>query len=275
MASQWENLLKNAGIWEGSFTQLTPDGAIAQDIPSRLVLEAADPKTVRMVLTHFPPNAEPKAQVFEFQKLSRGFIACSDGAFSQGSMQWGTFANFGAELGLIAGDARLRLVELYNRESHLDRLTLIRETRTNTTPPTRPPLTLSQLLGEWRGEATTYYPDGQPQTTVPTGLTLTQTGEQTLEQELRFGVGATERILRSVGAIGEQSLHFTTGPMPYQVLLLPNGASANCPRAIVPGHPFFLEAGWLVEPHHRLRLIRRYQADGSWANLTWVEEFRV
>jgi hypothetical protein len=69
----------------------------------------------------------------------------------------------------------------------------------------------------------------------------------------------------------------------YQTLLLPDGASATCPKQIIEGNPFFLEIGWLRSlvvisknvPLARQRLIRRYNEKGEWVSLTWVTEQKI
>ncbi|MEY2978425.1 MAG: hypothetical protein RLZZ435_2564, partial [Cyanobacteriota bacterium] len=37
--NQWQNFLKNLGEWQGSFTQLTPEGQEIRSTPSLLTLE--------------------------------------------------------------------------------------------------------------------------------------------------------------------------------------------------------------------------------------------
>ena len=63
-------------------------------------------------------------------------IFFENGAFSQGSIQWGPFSEFGAELGFIAGSRRLRIVQLFAQASHeFKQLTLIREQLKGTDTP--------------------------------------------------------------------------------------------------------------------------------------------
>ncbi len=69
-----------------------------------------------------------------------------------------SFSKFGAELGFINGDHRLRLVQLFDPDSQLSSLTLIREHRLNTAASERPPLTLEMLLGEWQGRSSNPLP---------------------------------------------------------------------------------------------------------------------
>jgi hypothetical protein len=246
-----------------------PQGEIIQDTPTVVSLEGLNNnQTIRQVVRRCPPNEPPQEKVFEYSSLSRSVLCFENGAFSQGSMQWGPFSEFGAELGLIEGDRRLRLVQLYNRDSECDRITLIREQRAGTTAPERPPLTVDQLLGTWQGEATTIYPDLQPAQTIPTHLHIERLDEHTLSQKLTFGAKEAQRTIASTARITSSKLTFENGNLPIQILLLPDGASCNCPLVIRPNTPFVLELGWLLKPNLRQRLIRSYNAKGEWTSLT-------
>ncbi|MBD0387112.1 MAG: DUF3598 family protein, partial [Nostoc sp. C3-bin3] len=49
MKSQWECLLQNLGVWEGSFTNFSPEGTLLNDTPSHLSLEGLNNnQTVRL-----------------------------------------------------------------------------------------------------------------------------------------------------------------------------------------------------------------------------------
>jgi hypothetical protein len=275
MNSQWQCLFQNLGEWHGSFTRLSPQGEILQDTPTVVSFEGLnDNQTMRQVVRRLTDPIDEK--VLEYSSLGRGVLFLENGAFSQGSIQFGPFSEFGAELGLIEtcedgtpGDRRLRLVQLFNRESQLEQLTLIRERRANTNTQERSPLTVDDLLGIWQGEATTVYPDWQPPSTATTLLKLQQTGDHILTQELTLPNGQT---IRSQAAIAGNVLKFAEGSQSVQVLLLPDGASATSPTQIKTGHPFFLEVGWLLRPNLRQRLIRSYSDRGEWISLTLVTE---
>jgi len=273
MGSQWQRLLKNTGTWEGSFTQLAPDGRETGDVPTQVILEPQG-DAMRQVVRRLPPGQPPEDLVLTYRTLARGVRFCPTGAFSQGSLQWSPVAEFGAELGLIYGPERLRLVQRFQphaAQSHLHQLTLIRERLAGTAPPPRPALTLDQLLGTWEGTATTLYADLQPESTAPTRLELTSPDGTTLHQRLQVGDGPP---LRSQGSLGGSAVRFTQGRFPVTVLLLPGGASATFPPTIAGGQPVFLEAGWLITPTLRQRLIRTYSPQGEWVSLTLVEECR-
>ena len=271
MASQWESLLKNVGEWQGSFTSFSPQGKQLADTPTVVVLEGRNNNTMmHQVVRRLPTGEPPQEKVFDYGSLSRGVLFMDNGAFSQGSMQWGPYSEFGAELGLIEGDRRLRLVQIFNREGKLDRLTLIREKLAGTNTPEREPLTVEQLLGDWQGEATTLYPDLRSPDRYTTHLQISRESNR-LVQKLTFG----DRTLTSTAKIDGSVLLFDQGDLPIQMLLLPDGASSNCLVEIKPGHGFVLEVGWLVQPQQRQRLVRRYSERGEWTSLTLVREEKV
>ncbi len=286
MQSQWRCLLKNLGVWQGSFARFSPTGEWREETPTIVSLEGFnDDQTVRQIIQRYDSAVEaglkpPQAgtlideKVLEYSSLGRGVLFFEDGAFSQGSMQFAPFSEFGAELGLMAGDRRLRLVQLFDRESQLSQLTLIREQRAGSDAAKRPPLALEALLGEWQGEAITLYPDWRSPTTYSTHLQISRSSDNQVVQSLTFGNGASSTI-RSTAIVAGSRLQFNQGALPVQVLLLPDGASATSPLHIQTQQPFFLEVGWLLQPHQRQRLIRSYDSKGAWVSLTLVNEQKV
>jgi hypothetical protein len=275
MKTQWECFLNNIGEWHGSFTRVSLQGEILEDTPSILLLESLNgDRDARLTLRRFS-GGEVNEIVLEYNpsSMARKVLFFETGAFSQGSLQWAPFTEFGAELALVDRDRsrRLRLVQLFDRESQLGSLTLIRERLAGTNTPENPILTVEQLLGEWQGEAITIYPDGQPPDTYPTRMKLQQEGAE-LIQELTFGSSTSTRTITSRAKIDEKVLHFDRGTLPVRVLLLPDGASATFPVKINSRTPFFLEAGWLLQPNLRQRLIRNYNETGEWISLTLVTE---
>lgn len=270
--SQWANLLQNLGAWQGSFTRLSPQGELQQDIPTLVTLEGInDNQTVRQTIQHFSPTTGEVVQerVLEYSSLNRSVLFFENGAFSQGSIQFGAFSEFGAELGFINGARRLRLVQLFDPDSQLSRLTLIREHRLNTAASERPPLTLEMLLGKWQGEAVTLYSDWRNAESYATTLSIHQVGDRLSQRLTTPGLE-----LSSTATIDGSTLRFDQGH-PVQVLLLADGASSTTPLSIPKGRSFFLEAEWLVEENLRQRLIRSYDAQGGWSSLTLVTEHKI
>ncbi|MGL5875742.1 MAG: DUF3598 family protein, partial [Xenococcaceae cyanobacterium] len=106
-----------------------------------------------------------------------------------------------------------------------------------------------------------------------THLKIERQGDR-LMQQLTFG-NVSPQTISSEATINGSILNFDRGSLPVQILMLPDGASCNCPLEIKLGQPFFLETGWLCQPNLRYRLIRNYGAKGEWVSLTLVREERV
>lgn len=272
MLSQWDCFLKNLGEWHGSFTRLSPQGELLDDTPTIVSFEALENHTlVRQVVRRLPPNQPPQDKVLEYRSLNQSILFLEDGEFSFGSIQWSPFSEFGTELGLIWGERRLRLVQMFNKEGKLDTITLIREKLPESQAPERPQLTLDQLLGDWQGEGITLYRDLYYQT-YPTHLQIHQIDDYYLEQTLRFSEGKEEKVIHSTAKISESCLYFEQDNCLNQTLLLPDGVSSTCPIAIQPRQSFILEVGWLITPTLRHRLIRRYDQLGGWVSVSLIKE---
>ncbi|AFZ04040.1 DUF3598 family protein [Calothrix sp. PCC 6303] len=271
MRSQWESLLQNLGVWQGSFTVFSPQGELKEDIPSRLTLETLDDtqSTVRLTLLREGKND----LVLDTSSLSRSLLFFENGAFSQGAMQFSPYGDFGGEFSFIHENRRLRFVQLFNNQSNLSTLTLIREHREGTTPDERPPLQVESLLGEWEGEGITIYPDLRSPVSFDSKMQLKLDKHQRLIQNTYFG---SEKMIASTATINGSILDFDDNPEnPFQVMMLPDGASATFPVKAQLRQPLFLEAGWLIEPNLRQRIIRTYDNKGEWVSLTLVTEKKV
>jgi hypothetical protein len=268
MKSQWECFLENLGVWEGSFTNFSPQGTLVNDTPSRLCLEKLNgSQTVRLTLTR-----SGRDLVREFNSVGGGLLFFENGSFSEGLIQIGPFSEFGGELAFVHENRRLRLVQLFDRTGNLSGLTLIREHLAGTPAAERPPLQLNDLLGEWQGEAVTIYRDLRSPDTYSTTLKLQLDNAGRLIQSTSFA----ERTITSSATIKGSIVLFDENPeKQIQVLFLPDGASATSPLKVQLRQPLFLEAGWLIEPNLRQRMIRSYNDKGEWVSLTLVTEQRV
>ena len=277
MTSQWNYFLKNLGEWHGSFTRISPQGEEIADTPTLVTIEGLnDNQNVHQVVRYLPPDEPSRDVVVDYDSLNRTIIFFSNGAFSQGSMQWGPYSTFGGEFGLIDNDfgdgsRRLRMVELFNSSANLERVVLIREKLPNSNVPERPPLSVDSLLGEWSGKATTMYADLSNPTIFTSYLKIKRQGEDRIEQTLSFD----NKNISSVARIEGSRLLFADKGLPSQILLLPDGASCNCPLEVKLGHNFVLEMGWLLQPDIRQRIIRSYNEKGNWISCTLVTEKKV
>jgi hypothetical protein len=305
--TQWDYHLKNLGEWQGSFTKLAvTTGQVLEDTPTTLVIEPQDPEQaeaprfVRLSLTRWPSPSNlhpPQPLVWEYGTLSPSLLFTETGAFSQGTVQYSSYGEFGAEFSLMEtrsasvsastspadlatqpGDRRLRVVMFY-RSGVLESLTLIREARASSGAPPRPPLHLDDLLGHWQSQVTHFYPNGRSPQQTATRLHLERQGSRLIQhfssEAFSFSSEAEVEARTDIADHAAQRLLFGQGTQPVQVLLLPDGASITTPTAIVSGKPFFLEIGWLMAPNQRQRLVRHYDARGEWTHVSHVTERRV
>lgn len=271
MANLWDNLFKNAGVWDGSFTRLEPDGTETSNTPSCLTLEKIGEARARFEVIRYPEGKEQERTATEFASINRSSMFGEDGSFTKGSMQWTAFSEFGTEFGLTLPNARLRLVQLFKAGGELNCFVLIRETRNGEVAVVRPTLSMEQLAGTWQGQATTYFTDWFVADPVPTKYTLSpsRTGQFAQSWQIGDQEGQSEAV--QMGA----RLFFKEEGLEYQLLALPNGGSSLCPTQIQPRTAFRCELGWLINPTTRIRLIRHYKDDGSWAYQTWIKEEKV
>lgn len=278
MVAQWDCFLKNLGEWHGSFTRFSSQGEEIADTPTLITLEGQNNNQhVHQVVRYLPPDEPSRDVVVDYDSLNRSILFFENGAFSQGSMQWGPYSTFGGEFGLIDnqfgdGTRRLRMVELYNSNSQLERIVLIREQLPQSNVPERAPLTLDSLLGEWSGEAITLYADLRKPSKFSSYLQIKQQDENHIQQSLSFG----DRSICSTARVeGSRLLFETNNDFPTQVMLLPDGASCHCPLNVKLGHNFVLEMGWLLRPNIRQRIMRSYNEQGNWVSCTLVTEEKI
>ncbi|MEH2281769.1 MAG: DUF3598 family protein [Nostoc sp.] len=275
MKSQWECFLQNLGVWEGSFSNFSPQGTLLKDTPTRLSLEHLNNnQTVLLTLSRSGQDV-----IREFSSVGGGLLFFENGSFSEGLIQLGPFSEFGGELAFVHKNQRLRLVQLFDNTGQLKELILIREHLAETSVAERPPLQINDLLGEWQGQAVTIYPDlrsrsvseGDSPDTYSTTLKLQLDNAGRLIQSTSFG----DRTITSTATIKGPIVLFDQDPQKQvQVLLLPDGASATSPVKVQLRQPFFLEVGWLIQPNLRQRMIRSYNEKGEWVSLTLVTEER-
>lgn len=268
-SAQWLRLLKNVGIWQGSFTQFSPNAQLVKNTPSELKLEGLnDNQSIKITVTKFDGNSQP--YVNEFTYLNRSTFFFAEGHFAKGSSQFSPYSIFGAEYGFLRDNRRCRMVQIYDNDGNLKEVTLIREFRKDSNAQERPPLLLAQLLGEWAGKAETLSSDWRNSDPYPTRLKVEKQGSKVVQT-----LTTPQFNLTSTGTINDSYLSFNDSGNEIRVLLLPDGASATLPLKINNRQPFFLEFAWLVEPNQRLRLIRQYDQQGVWSNITLVGEYKV
>jgi hypothetical protein len=240
MASQWHNFLQNLGTWRGSFTGISPSGAVLKDTPSLLTLEPGETDAngaitmVRFGLQRFEAgeDAAPSSDLSqEYRSLGRQVVFFDTGSFCKGSLQLAPGTVFGGEFGFIHGDRRHRLVLLYSEAGSRHQLVLIREFRAGTSAQECPPLTAQQLEGRWRGSSATISADWPE---PDSGAVEVEFGAQELST----------------------------------LQWLPDGGYVRWPEQVSHRAAFSVEGGWLTAPDRLERLIRHYDATGAWQAAT-------
>ena len=273
MKSQWECVLENLGEWVGSFTTVTAQGEPVDDIPSIIKLEGVrDNQAIHLVLTRFHPlpnstERYPKEVVWDFSTPPGiGAIYFETGAFSSGALAVTAGVKTIAEFSLRAEDRRFRMIQTFDPNQQLDRVTFVREHRQGTTTPERPQLVIADLLGTWSGTATTWETNSELPIVTKTVSTLTASDSGYLLVEAD---GSTD-----LKVINSRSLQFAASAdcQPYQMLLLPDGGYTTTPTQIQLGYPFYLEIGWIHQSGKRQRLVRRYDGTGKWCSTTLTIE---
>jgi hypothetical protein len=277
MKSQWECVLENLGEWVGSFTTVTPTGALIEDIPSIIMLEGIrDNQAIHLVLKRFyplPNSSEryPKEVVWDFNTPPGvGAIYFETGAFSSGVLAVNSGVKSIFEFSLVAEDRRFRMIQMFDSDLKLDRLTYVREYRQGTNLPERPQLIIADLLGKWQGTAIALYADDRSSSMMDIDSTfiLSDTGYQLIAD------GRSIDLKVANDNLALNLLQFTDerNRQSCQMLLLPDGGYAITPTQIALGYPFSVEIGWVHQPGKRQRLVRQYDSTGKWESVTFINE---
>ena len=270
MKSQWECVLQNLGEWVGSFTVISPQGELIEDIPSLITLAGIqDNQAINLVLKRFYPlpgttELYPKQVTLTFGTPNPGALFFETGAFSDGAMSISNGVKTITEFCLVGIDRRWRMVQVFNDAHQLDRITLIREQRQGTSASERPQLTVSDLLGTWQGTAITLSPNDRSPIINPTQSTFSINDDR-----YQWSQDSSSIDLK---VINDRLLQFDQENQSYQMLLLPDSSYSLTPIQIVSGHPFYLEIGWIHQIGLRQRLVRRYDSTGTWQSATFITE---
>jgi len=203
---------------------------------------------------------------------------------------------------------RVRMVTVYTGEGHLRGLSLFRERPSLLGPalphPTAVPAeaaasdfpaaadlgsadaTPAALVGTWAGTAVAVTRAGA--TSAPTAytltvgldgsaLSLTTAGDDTGGGGGGGGGGASPPSRTGTVTPGGRLAVMAGGGesgTPTHFLFLGGGVTALLPGVRPAGVAFGVELGWLTGPDSRLRIVRRYGADGSWVGSTFLRERR-
>lgn len=292
---QWTYIRKNIGHWQGSFIQFSPSATQVSATPSVLTLEEDRLDQHMTLVLKRTPQGQP-TQTMERDLGYPGAVPyiCffPTGAFSQGPMVRRPWSSFGAECSLLAGNRRLRLVQLYNGtatgEHILDYVTLIPEYRLpaaatvttgapglNRVSP-QAPLAMDTVLGTWQGNGL-YLPATMDRPLV--GNSYWQAQPMGDELQLSWGLGPgpiapgqTEVETRRFTPIDSHRWQAVGSPL--QFWLLPGGVSCTVYPQLPQQSGARLELCWYLSPRQRQRLVRDYGTDGNWLGTSLMLETR-
>ena len=266
-AQQWDFFLKNVGEWHGSFAKYSPNGDAIDELPTVVAVTETNGGQVQVHVDYLTDR--DRNVTWTFGSVPEDMTFFEEGEFSRGDKWLHGLSNAGFEQGLLQSPRRVRLVQVYT-VGQLDKVVLICEQLPGESVPVAPRLSVNDLVGNWTGEAVTLSAKSPEPMRYPTQLQISANGDR-LSQQLTFG----DRTRVSTARIDGPVLHFEDGGYPVRLLLLPGGASSNCPLQIPSGHPFVTELGWLIAPGIRQRIIRHHDKSGNWDSTTLVTERRT
>ena len=140
--------------------------------------------------------------------------------------------SFGAELFFYHQNKRTSIVQIYNSQGELEKITQIRE-QWGKFPEDPPAETINQLSGNWIGE------------------------KQSITADLKLS--APEKV---------EELIFDPTRGKNQCICLPDGAICYAQKTIEFGEPFEIIAGKLVSDREYKRIAAKYDDSGSFVQLT-------
>jgi hypothetical protein len=277
MKSQWECVLENLGEWVGSFTTVTSQGELIEDIPSIINLSGIDDnQAIHLVLNRFYPlpnstERYAKEVVWDFSTPPGiGAIYFETGAFSSGALVVNLGVKTIAEFSLRAENRRFRMIQTFDISQQLTQVTFVREKLQGTTTPESPQLAITDLLGTWTGIATTSSADQRTsiETKTRSTFSVSDTGYQLVENDRSLDLTSATNL--SSGRLWQ----FTDSldGQAYQILLLPDSGYAITPTKIELGCAFYLEIGWIHKIGQRQRLVRQYDSSGKWESVSFLNQ---
>ena len=244
MSDQWTRFQRNLGVWQGSFTTFDQLLQLKHVQPSELTLSLAPTgSSIELSLlfwskqdsvTFASPSGDPVQRISQhFSGLQPELCFFPTGSFCRGSLFIASvpqsWSRPFAEFGFLAQDRRHRLVLLWDVSGRLDRIVLIREFRAGCNLEEGPAFVPEMLSGEWFLEET-----------------------------------------RRISGNGEDHATFTRPGMRVAaddlegLIVLPDGGAIRAPKSLADQAELVIEAWWCAGSDRIEKIVRRYDAKGSW-----------
>lgn len=244
-------LALHLGEWHGLFSDYRPTAHGGWELVgqkrSLITFEALELGAIRQTNAYYPLEGSPNPtsrQSWVYRDFSPGLRFFPDGSFSNGRLQLAPFSDFAVEQGFLWGDRKARLVQQWDAQGCLARVTVILERRGQALDLVAdfPSVTQAQLSaalqGRWRGIAQSFSAvDSLPS-----------------ETEVQFW-GETETRDPLPGGL------WVGGPDPLPIPTLHRDRRFSVSLSWFPEGP---------EGRHLLRLVRDYDERGAWQRVTLV-----
>lgn len=241
-----DGLAQHLGQWQGRFLQLDPISLhpISQR-QSLISFERRSEGSIRQTNIYYGPeeriDAAQPGQSWVYTDLSPGIRFFPDGSFSNGRLQLAPFSEFGAEQGFLWGDRKARVVTLFNRQGQLSGLTVILEVRREWQPQDQAWISACLdphwLHRPWQGQQLRY----------------TTTDLSPSQNSIRISPDHVQDPRFLIGNLWMSGARQVPDPLQQRE------------------RSFRLELGWMPEPGVYLQLIREYDPQGAWSQISWIQ----
>jgi len=230
-------LAQHLGIWQGWFREYDPQGQFVGHKASEITFQELAPHTYEQVNRY-----RSQTQRWVYTSLAAGVKFFAEGSFSNGQIQLAPFTGFAVEQGFLWQDRKARLVQQWDPQGYVTQFTTILEARHQAVSANVSSWDGEPLSGVWVGTSTTYAADSWNP----------ESGSLTLQDLTSWWREPTPNPV----------IRYFPGQM---VAIYP------CRLPIPTLHRerhFCVQWGWLPQPDHYCHLIRRYNAEGTWADVT-------
>ncbi|MDX2273625.1 MAG: DUF3598 family protein [Cyanobacteriota bacterium] len=266
MKTQKECLALHLGTWYGIFSETTFFNQIpteARHKRSQIIFEQPQPEVISQSNAYLPVEAEnedlfPSANPWYYQNFSAGLRFFEEGSFSNGRVQLAPFSDFATEQGFLFENQKMRVVQQFDSQGRISAITTIQEARgensqawlsqqiASLAEPVDSSTALSEFFAEyensrWHGSATTLTADHYTPSQQSVTLIMGRGNDF-------CWLAAPRLLLRSP-----------------QILPIPTTHRDR---------HFQIELIWLPNPEYYLGLIRRYDRQGAWQDITLIQADR-
>lgn len=240
----WDGLAQHLGRWQGRFIQFDPVGLIPiGERQSLITFEALAGGGIQQTNVYFeleePIEDGRPGQSWVYHDLAGGLRFFPDGSFSNGRLQLAPFSDFGAEQGFLWQDRKARVVTQFARGGELSGITVILEVRGSWAEQgfQTSLLTPDRIHRSWRGRQICF----KTSDLIPT------------ESPIEFSGSLQQNLGLLPGNLWISGARQVPDPLKHR------------------DRSFRLELGWMPDPQVYLQLIREYDSQGAWQQITWIQ----